>query len=113
MSSASAPAVHRPGSHRNDQLGTFEREAEIVNKFGLHARPAMQFVEVANRYASKIEVSNASLTVDAKSIMSVMRLAATQGTTLKIVADGEDAEQAVRELVVLVAGGFGEMGEGQ
>ncbi|MCE5327334.1 MAG: HPr family phosphocarrier protein [Planctomycetaceae bacterium] len=88
-----------------------EREVEIVNKYGLHARPAMQLVELANRFASKIEVSNGSLTVDAKSIMSVMRLAAVKGTLLKIEADGDDAADAVAALSELVSKGFGEMEE--
>ncbi len=69
----------------------------------------MQFVELANKFASKIEVSNSSLTVDAKSIMSVMRLAATQGTMLKVVADGEDSQEAVEAMAKLVSEGFGEM----
>lgn len=81
---------------------------KIVNKYGLHARPAMQFVETANRFVCKIEVSNASLSVDAKSIMSVMRLAATKGTVLQVVADGEDAQPAVEALAKLVEDGFGE-----
>ena len=68
----------------------------------------MQFVEIANQYNCKIEVSNGMLAVDAKSIMSVMRLAATKGTVLEIVADGEDAETAVEALAKLVADGFGE-----
>ena len=93
------------------ELATVEREVEIVNKYGLHARPAMQFVELANRYASKVEVSNSVLTVDAKSIMSVMRLAATQGTLLRLVADGADAQEAVDTLSQLVVEGFGEMEE--
>ncbi len=93
----------------NTKLATIEVEVGVVNKYGLHARPAMQFVELANKYNCKIEVSNGVLTVDAKSIMSVMRLAATKGTTLKIVADGSDAEQAVQSLVGLVNEGFGEM----
>jgi len=91
------------------ELATIEREVKIVNKYGLHARPAMQFVEIANKYSSKIEVSNGVLTVDAKSIMSVMRLAATMGTVLKIVADGQDADEAVGSLEKLVQDGFGEM----
>ncbi|GAG06982.1 unnamed protein product, partial [marine sediment metagenome] len=62
-------------------MSTVEQDATIVNKFGLHARPAMQLVELANKFACGIEMSKASLTVDAKSIMSVMRLAATKGTT--------------------------------
>ncbi len=68
----------------------------------------MQFVELSNSFSSTIEVSNGQLTVDAKSIMSVMRLAATQGTVLKITADGDDAQEAVDALSQLVAGGFGE-----
>jgi phosphocarrier protein len=86
-----------------------DREVTIVNKYGLHARPAMRFVELANKFGSTIEVSKASLTVDAKSIMSVMRLAATKGTVLRIAADGDDAEAAVAALEELVQSGFGEM----
>jgi phosphocarrier protein HPr len=90
-------------------LPQVKREVRIVNKYGLHARPAMKFVETANQYGSKIEVSNGVLTVDAKSIMSVMRLAAVQGTVLKIVADGGDAKVAVAALAKLVEDGFDEM----
>ena len=90
-------------------MSSVEREAKIPNKYGLHARPAMQFVELANQYGSKIDVSNGSLSVDAKSIMSVMRLAGTRGTVLTIRADGDDAQEAVDALVNLVTGGFGEM----
>jgi phosphocarrier protein HPr len=89
-------------------VATVQREVEIVNKYGLHARPAMQFVELANQHNCKIEVSNGTLAVDAKSIMSVMRLAATKGTVLKLTADGEDAQQAVDALAQLVESGFGE-----
>jgi phosphocarrier protein HPr len=90
-------------------LAVINQQATIPNKYGLHARPAMQFVEIANKYSSKVQVSNGVLNVDAKSIMSVMRLAATKGTVLTILADGADAEQAVAELVKLVGDGFGEM----
>lgn len=89
-----------------------EKEVEIANKYGLHARPAMELVELANRYSSKIEVSNGILTVDAKSIMSVMRLAATKGTVLKLTADGADADEAIDALVKLVAR-FDELGQDQ
>jgi len=97
---------------RNAELPTVQRKVEIVNKYGLHARPAMQLVELANRYTSKIELSNGTLAVDAKSIMSVMRLAGTKGTILIITADGIDAEEAVNSIVELVNNGFGEMGTG-
>ena len=90
-------------------MASVELEVIIVNKYGLHARPAMQFVELSNKFGSSIEVSNGVLTVDAKSIMSVMRLAGTKGRTLKITADGSDAKQAVKALAKLVKDGFGEM----
>jgi len=86
-----------------------ERDVKIPNKYGLHVIPARRFVELANRYGSTIDVCNGPLTVDAKSIMSVMRLAGTQGTVLTIRADGDDAQVATDALVDLVAGGFGEM----
>lgn len=89
-------------------MATLQREVTIVNKYGLHARPAMQFVETANRFNCKIEVANGAIVVDAKSIMSVMRLAATKGTALKLLADGEDAEEAVAAIIELVESGFGE-----
>jgi len=99
----------RGETKRNSTVATSELQVKIVNRYGLHARPAMQFVETANNYTSKVEVSNGVLTVDAKSIMSVMRLAATQGTTLTIVADGGDAEEVCQALKDLVETGFGEM----
>jgi phosphocarrier protein HPr len=83
------------------------RQVEVVNEYGLHARPAMQLVELANQFASSVEVANGPVKVDAKSIMSVMRLAATCGTQLTIMADGEDAAQACEALVALIADGFG------
>jgi len=87
-------------------MPTATRDVTIVNKFGLHARPAMQFVQLANKFSSRIEVLKESLTVDGKSIMSVMRLAATKGTVLNLRADGEDAGQAIEALAVLVEKGF-------
>ena len=70
----------------------------------------MQLVELANTFGSKIELAKGTLNVDAKSIMSVMRLAATQGTVLKLTADGADAQEAAQALTELIASGFGEMG---
>lgn len=68
----------------------------------------MQLVELANTFGSKIEVVKPTLTVDAKSIMSVMRLGASKGTVLKIVANGSDAEEALEALAKLFEDGFGE-----
>jgi phosphocarrier protein len=84
------------------------REVQIINKMGLHARPAMQFVDLANKFTSHITVSKKAQCVNAKSIMELLLLAATAGTVLTIQADGDDAEKAVDALVNLVANKFGE-----
>ena len=79
-----------------------ETEVEIKNADGLHMRPAMQFVDVANRFQCDITVSNIENSVDGKSIMQMSMLAATHGTKLKIKAEGSDAQQAVSALQRLV-----------
>lgn len=83
-------------------------DVTVVNKYGLHARPAMQFVDLANRFPCRITVSNGSEEFDAKSIMQVMQLAATKGSVLTVKAQGKDAQQAVQSLHDLVHSGFGE-----
>jgi phosphocarrier protein len=82
--------------------GLCETSVEIKNADGLHMRPAMQFVDIANQFQADISVSNDENTVDGKSIMQMSMLAATCGTKLKIMAQGADAEQAVQALKVLV-----------
>jgi phosphocarrier protein HPr len=79
-----------------------ETAVEIKNADGLHMRPAMQFVDVANRFECDIMVSNNENTVDGKSIMQMSMLAATCGTKLKIKAEGTDAQQAINALQELV-----------
>jgi phosphocarrier protein HPr len=79
-----------------------EIEVQIRNEEGLHMRPAMLFVDVAGRYHSDIRVSHGPTTVDAKSIMQMTMLAATCGTMLKILAQGDDARQAADALRDLV-----------
>ena len=79
-----------------------EAEVEIKNADGLHMRPAMQFVDIANRYKSDITVSNSETKVDGKSIMQMSILAATCGTKLKIKAEGPDAAEVVNALRELV-----------
>lgn len=85
-----------------------ERTATIVNSLGLHARPAAQFVRLASSFAADIKVAKDEMAVNGKSIMGVMMLAAECGSEIRIVAEGEDAEQAAEALVRLVADGFGE-----
>ncbi len=79
-----------------------EAEVEIKNAEGLHMRPAMQFVDVANRFDSDIAVSNDQTNVDGKSIMQMSMLAATCGTRLRIKAEGPDAQEAINALRELV-----------
>lgn len=80
----------------------YDAEVEIKNSEGLHMRPAMQFVDVANRFESEIKVSNGETNVDGKSIMQISMLAATCGTKLNIRASGTDARQAIDALRELV-----------
>ena len=84
------------------------QEVQIPNSLGLHARPAMQLVDLANRFAAEMEIAKADQRVDAKSIMQVMTLAATQGTKLTLTAHGDDAAKAVAAMAKLIAEGFGE-----
>ena len=87
---------------------THERTVQIRNKFGLHARPAAEFVKLANQYKAEIMVRKFDLEVNGKSIMGMMMLAAEFGVEITIRAAGDDAEQAVADLSKLVEKGFGE-----
>ena len=87
------------------------KEVIISNKLGLHARPAMQFVDVANQFQSTVTVHKGGDEpgeADGKSVMQMIILAATEGTPLRIDADGDDAEQAVEKLAKLFEDKFGE-----
>ncbi|HEX7049563.1 MAG TPA: HPr family phosphocarrier protein [Longimicrobiales bacterium] len=85
-----------------------ERTVQIVNRLGLHARPAAEFVKLANTFRSEIRVRREDTEVNGKSIMGVMMLAAECGSEITIRASGEDAEEALERLAELVAGRFGE-----
>ena len=80
----------------------------VVNKYGLHARPAAEFVKLANRFTSDVWIGKDEVEVSGKSIMGVMMLAAECGSTVRIRARGGDAEAAVGALVQLVESRFGE-----
>jgi len=87
---------------------TTERSVTVVNRNGLHARPAAELVKVASRFQSDITVSREDLEVNGKSIMGVMMLAAECGAELLVRATGPDAEAAVQAIAELVARKFGE-----
>lgn len=89
-------------------MATAEETVSIVNKVGLHARPASAFVQTAARFASSIQVRYNGRNADAKRILQVLQLGAERGADLHIVAEGPDAVEAVAALSELVAGRFGE-----
>ena len=86
------------------------RELQIVNRLGLHARAAARFVHAANRFRSRVLVSRNGRTMDGKSILGILLLAASQGSRLEVGAEGEDEQACVEALAALVEGGFGEEG---
>lgn len=82
------------------------RVVTVINPEGLHARPAYMFVELATKYAARIEVIKDNERIDGKSILSILTLGAAQGTKLSLEATGPDAEDAVTELARLFEEGF-------
>ncbi|MEO8562625.1 MAG: HPr family phosphocarrier protein [bacterium] len=85
-----------------------ERTVQILNKNGLHARPAAEVVKISAKFASEITLARDGLEVNGKSIMGVMMLAAECGASVVLKADGADAEQALDALAALIANKFGE-----
>ncbi len=85
-----------------------EREVEIVNKLGLHARAAAKLVTLASKFAADVRIRKEGREVSGKSIMGVMMLAAAMGSRITRIAEGEDAAQALDELAALIAERFGE-----
>ena len=85
-----------------------ERSVQIVNKHGLHARPAAEMVKAASKFKCDITISRDDLEVNGKSIMGVMMLAAEYGATITLKANGADADEALDALTALVASRFGE-----
>jgi phosphocarrier protein len=84
------------------------QDVVIANARGLHARAAARFVQVASRYRSRIRLAREGRTADGKSILGLLALLGSQGTSLTISADGSDEQEALRALVDLVAARFGE-----
>lgn len=85
-----------------------ERRVTVPNRMGLHARPAAEFVKLAAKFRSEIQLAKDGLSVNGKSIMGVMMLAAEQGSELLIRAEGSDAADAAQALGDLIHQGFGE-----
>lgn len=84
------------------------RDFRIDNKLGLHARPSAQLTQVASKFAAEVWIAKNGRRVNAKSIMGVMMLAAGQGSTVTVEADGPDEAEAVAAIGALIEGKFGE-----
>lgn len=95
----------KSASARGDKI---EKEISIVNRLGMHARPAAMFVRIASRYRSEVWVEKEGEQINGKSIMGLMMLAAGQGSKLLIRCEGPDADKAMEELEQLIANKFNE-----
>lgn len=84
------------------------RDVEIRNRLGLHARAAARFVQAASRFKARVTVTSPTRTVDGKSILGILLLAASRGTRLTLSVDGDDEAACVEALAALVEAGFGE-----
>jgi len=85
-----------------------EKEITIINRLGLHARPAAMFVRISSRYRSEVWVEKEDERINGKSIMGLMMLAAGQGSKLTIRCEGPDADKAMEELEELIRKKFNE-----
>jgi phosphocarrier protein len=85
-----------------------EREVLIRNKLGLHARAAVKFVNLANRYGASVKVAKDDTEIDGKSILGILTLAAVQGSSIALRVSGKDEEEAMKALMALVKDKFGE-----
>jgi phosphocarrier protein len=92
----------------NARVQKVEKDIAIVNRLGLHARPAAMFVRIASRYRSDVWVSKEGEEVNGKSIMGLMMLAAGQGSKLHLRCEGPDADKALEELEELINSKFNE-----
>jgi phosphocarrier protein len=95
-------------SVKKQSTGAVTRELTVVNKLGIHARPASMFVRTANRFQSEIFVEKDGEKINGKSIMGLMMLAAGPGSKLIIHAEGDDAAEAVSEIEALLKRKFNE-----
>ena len=89
-------------------MPALNKDVQIVNKLGLHARPAALLVQEASKFKANIELKTDEMKVNGKSIMGVMMLAAGCGSTLTIIAEGEDAGEAIEALEALIKRKFDE-----
>jgi len=87
---------------------TVESAVKVRNRLGMHARAAVKFVQLANKFRSEVKVVKDETEANGKSIMGLLTLVAAHGVTMRVVCEGDDAEAALKALVELVGSGFGE-----
>lgn len=85
-----------------------DKTVTIRNKLGLHARAAVKFVNLANRFGASVKIVKDGDEIDGKSILGILTLAATQGTTIRLITAGKDEEAAMAALLELIANRFDE-----
>ena len=85
-----------------------QRDVEIVNKLGLHARPSAKLTQLASGFKSNVFMTRKGRRINAKSIMGVMMLAAAKGSTITLETEGDDEVEAINALAELISSGFGE-----
>ncbi|MFW9603405.1 MAG: HPr family phosphocarrier protein [Trichlorobacter sp.] len=85
-----------------------QKEFEIVNKLGLHARASALFVKTASKFTSDVRLAREAVEVNGKSIMGIMMLAAAKGSTVRLTVEGVDEVEAMEEIGALINDGFGE-----
>ena len=85
-----------------------ERQVQVKNKLGMHARAAVKFVQISNTFKSEVKVVKDDQEANGKSIMGLLTLVAAHGVSMTVICDGDDAEAAVKALAELVGTGFGE-----
>lgn len=93
------------GDNKNMKV---EKEIEIINKLGFHARAAANFVKIAEKFSSKITVSKDGINADGKSILGLLTLGASKGTKIKVEISGDDADKAIIAIEELIKNKFGE-----
>ena len=85
-----------------------QKEFLIINKLGLHARASALFVKTSSRFSSDVKLARDDVEVNGKSIMGIMMLAASKGSTVRLTVDGADEAEAIQTIGDLIVNGFGE-----
>ncbi len=98
--------VYPSPPQRNEALVMIDTTVDVINKLGLHARASGKLIEVTTKFRSSIQIGKGNKLVDAKNIMALLMLGAGKGTTLRLVLEGTDEEQALSEIQALFAAKF-------